>query len=258
MYLLLGDSNLRQTYLKHKDELNEETGVEVHFEQISNNESLKLALMKERDPKPQVYYISSILNEIAAKSGKGTQRETTIKNVTAEQSIIINAVANESCNTAILFLIANPMLRQEPKWIEEKLLQIKFYINENFALYSPNNVAILNEPIIEPKDLLPDKVHLNDNGKKKFYERILADLKIAKEEIEKFDSEGMEWDELGRFSQKTPKTAKKRVRPTGDDSPPVIIHKKKKDEDELKTMMKAFMLEIREDRKKTTEKTDEL
>ena len=266
LFVLLGDSNLRQTFTKYKDQIIAETEVEnIKFEQISNNESLRVALEKERDPKPNLFYINSLLNEIGAKTGKGKTRENAIKNVTMEQNTVVNRAAGESGNTATLYLICNPMLRQEPKWIEEQLNQIKFYVYENFSIYSPTNVAVVAEPIIEPADLAADKVHLNEGGQKKFFDRIVADFKVGKEEIEKFDSEGMEWDDLCRFSQKTPKTRKanKRQRtpavtdsPTGETNSPTT--KRTKDDEDLKSIMKAFMVEIRSDRKKTADKTDEL
>ena len=264
--MMLGDSNLRQTFTKFKDQIMEETGIDnIEFEQISNNESLRIALEKERDPKPNLFYINALLNEIAAKSGKGKPRESAIKNVVIDQNTIVNRVAGDSCNTATLYLICNPMLRQDPKWIEEQLLQIKFYINENFSIYSPTNVAVVSEPIIEAADLAADKVHLNEEGQRKFFEKIVTDFKVGKEEIERFDSEAMEWVDLCRFSQKTPrhKQANKRPRtptvadsPTGETNSPTT--KRSKDDDDLKSIMKAFMIEIRSDRKKTADKTEQL
>ena len=67
MYLLVGDSNLRETFEQYKHELTEALEVELEFEQATTNEALKLALNKEREEKPELFYISSILNEISAK-----------------------------------------------------------------------------------------------------------------------------------------------------------------------------------------------
>ena len=128
MYLLLGDSNLRQTFEKYKDELNAKLETEIVFEQVTTNESLKIALKKVRETKPEIIYISTILNEIAAKCGKGKQIEKIIKTVTEEHNIAINSEAGEFENSGRLYLIGNPYLRQDPKWMEEKLTQVKFYM----------------------------------------------------------------------------------------------------------------------------------
>ena len=166
MFLLLGDSNLRQTLDSHKEEIEQDAEVELVFEQVTTNEALKIALEKERDPKPELIYISTILNEIARKVGKGKPIEGVVKAVTIDQNDIINKVANIMDNSAKLFLIANPFLRQDPKWIEEKLTMIRFYMSENVRLYSPSNVATVTETIILAEDLEADKVHLTSAGRK--------------------------------------------------------------------------------------------
>jgi len=142
LFLLIGDSNLRQTFLKYKEELTKESGVEIQFEQATNNSSIKAALEKEREVKPDLFYIASILNEINLKTGKGKPTEGIIKAVTEEQNIVVNTEAAKIENISRLYLICNPFLRQDPKWMEEKLLQIKFYIREQHTIYSPANVII--------------------------------------------------------------------------------------------------------------------
>jgi hypothetical protein len=266
MYLLIGDSNLRQTYLQFKDSLINDIGVELVFEQATNNESIKIALEKERDPAPELVYITSILNEIAKNTGKGKPTEGIIKSVTEEQNIVINTVAAKSGNENTLYLQCYPMLRQDPKWMEEKLLQIKFYMKEQHSIYSPCNVVIVGEPIIEPSDLQTDKVHLNEEGKKKFYEKIKADLLEGQSEISKFRNFGSDWSNLDlsqKLSQKTPRTGKKRTRneemeiDEEDVTNTPKKHKKKEDESVL-TILKAFMEEIKEDRKLSSKKAEEL
>ena len=139
--------------------------------------------------------------------------------------------------------------------MEEKLTQVKFYMYEQFEKFSPVNVASVSEPNILAEDLSNDKIHLNEAGQKKFYEKILEDLKIGKEELAKFDEEGEEWDDLERLSQKTPKTSKKRPAP---DEEVQTNTKKRKEEESVKEMLKSFMMEIREDRKVTSKKTEEM
>ncbi len=255
---------MRQTYLKYKEDLASEVGRTIVFEQATNNASIKIALEKERNPKPDLIYISSILNEINKSTGKGKPTEGIIKAITEEQNIIINSEASKIENSSRLYLQCNPMLRQDPKWMEEKLLQIKFYMKEQHSIYSPVNVIIVGEPIIEPADLETDKVHLNEEGKRKFYEKIRADLLEGKSEIEKFKDFGNDWSNLDlsqKLSQKTPRTAKKRQRTEDievDDDSPANSPKKKKEDDSVKAMLKAFMDEIKEDRKLSAKKTEEL
>jgi hypothetical protein len=262
MFLLLGDSNLRQTFLTYKDKLAEEIGVEINFEQVTNNASIKAALEKERENKPELFYIATILNEISQKTGKGKPTEGVIKTVTEDQNIIVNTEASKIENTSRLYLVCNPFLRQEPKWMEEKLLQIKFYMKEQHDIYSPPNVVLVSEPLIEQQDLVGDKIHLTDSGKLKFFEKIVADLKIGKEEIERFTTHGMDWssEELSqKLSQKTPRTAKKRQRPEEEqeDTPPSSPKKKKEDESVM-GMLRSIMAELKEDRSKTAKKAEEL
>jgi hypothetical protein len=266
MYLLIGDSNLRQTFLQYKDSLINEIGVDIIFDQATNNESLKLSLEKERDPVPELVYISSILNEISKNTGKGKPTEGIIKAVTEEQNIVINTVAAKAGNENTLYLQCYPMLRQDPKWMEEKLLQIKFYMKEQHSIYSPCNVVIVGEPIIEASDLQSDKVHLNDDGKKKFYEKIKADLLEGQSEISKFRNFGSDWSNLDlsqKLSQKTPRTGKKRVRNEEMDLDEEEMtntpkkHKKKEEESVL-SILKSFMEEIKEDRRLSSKKAEEL
>jgi len=191
MFLLIGDSNLRQTFLAYKDQLNTEIGVEIQFEQATCNESIKICLEKEREVKPDLVYISSILNDIAKNTGKGKPTEAS--------------------------------------------------------------------------DLQSDKVHLNESGKAKFYEKIKADLLEGKKEIERFKDFGNDWssqDLSQRLSQKTPRTVKKRMRTEEmevESETEANTPKKKRDDDmTIMSMLKNFMDEIKEDRKLAKKKTEEI
>jgi hypothetical protein len=269
LFLLIGDSNLRQTYLRYKNTLKEDLeDITIIFEQATNNESLKLALEKERDPKPDLFYISTILNEITKSTGKGKPTEGIIKTITEDQNVIINSAAGLQENSSRLYLQCYPMLRQDPKWMEEKLLQIKFYMKEQHTIYSPANVCIVGEPIIEASDLQSDKTHLNEEGQRKFYEKIKADLMEGKEEITKFIDFGNDWSNVElsqKLSQKTPKTAKKRQRTEDTDMEEITVEntpKKKKDEtkeeETVMSILKSFMAEIKKDRRLSTKKAEEL
>jgi hypothetical protein len=257
MILLLGDSNLRQTFEIFGDQLKTKLDCEVIFEQTQTNESIKAALEKPREIKPNIIYINSILNEISSKVSRGKAIVDVIKNVTVEQNDIVNKAANEISNSSTLFLICNPMMRYEPKWYEERLSLVHYYINKHNLDYSPGNVSTVAELEINHEHLASDKIHLNEQGRKMFFEKLVADLKIAQEEVKKFEEEGMEWDDLARLSQKTPKTAKKRKMVDQDDEG--ASQKKKREEDDtILGTLKSFMEEIREDRKLAALKTGKL
>jgi hypothetical protein len=256
MILLLGDSNLRQTFEEYGEQLKSSLDCDIIYEQTSHNETIKAALEKERDPKPTVIYINSILNEISNKVSRGKAIIDVIKNVTLDQNDIVNKVASEISNSASLYLICNPMMRYDPKWYEERLSLVHYYINKHHMDFSPNNVTTVAELDINREHLQSDMVHLNENGRKLFYEKLVADLKVAKEEVKKFIKEGMEWDDLDRLSQKTPKTARKRKRQEAEENDNIV--KKKREDGTILGTLKSFMEEIREDRKLAAMKTNQL
>ncbi len=255
---------MKQTFQDHKTELEEAAKGEVIFEQATTNETVRIALDKERPVKPEIIYISTILNEIAGKVGRGKGKEDVIKATTIELVTIVNKAANKQFAISCLYMIGNPYTRQDPKWIEERIRQIKFYMNEESTKYSPQNVTTALEPEITPEDLEADKVHLNQDGKKKFAARLVEHIKLGKEEIEKYKGSGeadsdKEWDSLERPSQKTPKTNKKATKRTRNPSENEEIEKKKSKEDSSVTdVMKEFIAEMRDDRKKQDKRTTKL
>lgn len=252
MIIILGDSNIRQTLETHQKDIEKVVKDSVVFEQATTNEALKLALMKQREEQPWLFYISSILNEIAAKTGKGKPKEDAIKTVTLEQNTIVNEKAQE--NGATLFLIGGPFLRMDPKWMEEKLIQIRFYMCEHVKSHSPGNVAVVTAPDIQHEDLAADKVHLTEVGKKKFAEKIAADIKMGWKEYEKTRDEDMAWEEtdIEVLSQKNPKLTKKRNRKNSQEEQEDNVPKKSKEDSEMMSLMRQMMTEMRDDRKKST------
>ncbi len=151
-------------------------------------------------------------------------------------------------NGATLFLISYPFLRLEPKWVEEKLLQIKFYMCDHVKKSSPGNVAVVTAPDIAHEDLVLDKVHLTSAGKKKVAEKIIADVKMGRVEYEKTRDEDMAWEDtdIEALSQKTPKTNKKRQRKNSNEEE--NEPKKSKGDTEMMSLMKHMINEMREDR----------
>lgn len=258
MIVILGDSNIRQTLDNHQAEIEAAVNDKVVFEQVTTNEALKIALDQQREVQPWLFYISSILNEIAGKTGKGKPREETIRAVTLEQNEKVNEKAEE--NGAVLFLIGYPYLRLEPKWIEEKLLQIKFYMCDHVKKSSPGNVAVVTAPDITPEDLVVDRVHLTTSGKKKIAEKLISDIKMGRIEYEKTRDEDMAWEdtELETMSQKTPKTNKKRQRRASNEDQEENGPKKSKGDSEMMALMKQMMIEIRDGKTKSTKENKEI
>jgi hypothetical protein len=108
---------------------------EIVFEQTTTNDTVKAALEKERDPKPTIFYINSILNEITNRVSRGKAIVDVIKNVTLEQNDVVNKIAGELENSSALFLLCNPIMRYEPKWYEERLSLVHYYINKHHVEY---------------------------------------------------------------------------------------------------------------------------
>jgi len=96
MIVLIGDSNIEQTLNQCRAEIEKEVKDTIVFKRATMNEAMKLALDKEREERPWLFYISTILNEIAAKTGKGKPREETIKSVTLDQNEKVNEKAEEN------------------------------------------------------------------------------------------------------------------------------------------------------------------
>jgi hypothetical protein len=76
-----------------------------------------------------------------------------------DQNDIVNKVASEISNSASLYLICNPMMRYDPKWYEERLSLVHYYINKHHMEFSPNNVTTVAELDINRDHLQSDMVH---------------------------------------------------------------------------------------------------
>ena len=215
MILILGDSNYRNTILPNGDRLSTATGEEVVFCMVSNNESLKVELEGRKDS-PKIIVIGAPLNEIAFKVAKNASkgRDATVRAVVEEQIKIITKSAGEK--TQCLHLICPPFLRQEPKWIEEKVKLCLFYQKEFIDKDSPWNVAIANPVQIVSGDLQEDKLHLTDAGREKLYLMLVSDILKCKENLGE-GQEDLDWSTQVSNnlddSVRNPGTLKKRQRP---------------------------------------------
>jgi len=251
MILVLGDSNMRQAFEAHKAEIEAAAGEDIIFEQATTNEALKVCLSKPRESTPELVFISTILNEIAARCVKGTSRETTIRAVTNEQLELINKMASGAQSGATLFVIIQPHDRQDPKWMEEKASMTRFYLMETFSkIQHSANMIVMPETNIIAEDLAADKVHLKPEGLKKVAKTLMEYIKNCKIELRRKRGEDLDWDEmdLDVLSQKTPKTNKKRHRNRSESEDEDNMHKKKKEDESVMAVLKTLMAEFREER----------
>ena len=214
MILIIGDSNYRNTIIPNGDRLSAAIGEEVKFSMITNNESLKVELDGRTDS-PKIIVIGAPLNEIAFKVSKNASRgrDATVKAVVEEQNKIITKSAGEK--VACLHLLCPPFLRQEPKWLEEKIKLCLFYQKEFIDTNSPWNVAIGNPVLIETGDLKEDKLHLTDAGVEKLYQMLESDILKCKENLGE-GQETLDWStQVSNNPEETcptPATLKKRPR----------------------------------------------
>ena len=180
MILVLGDSNYRNMMEIYGETMSASVGDVVLFEFVSSVESLRLALTTREDI-PSVVIIGSPLNEIATRITKNQKKgkDETVKTVIQEQVKIVasSAKANPDC----LHLIMPPFIRQDPKWIEEKVSLALFYNKQEVTKSKACNLAVGSLVDINLEDLLDDKVHLNDSGKEKLYGIIESDIAKCKE-----------------------------------------------------------------------------
>ena len=180
MILVLGDSNYRNMIEVYGETLSSSVGDEVVFEFVSSVESLRLALTTREDT-PSVVIIGSPLNEIATRINKNQKKgkDETVKTVIQEQvrTVALSAEANPTC----LHLIMPPFIRQDPKWIEDKVSLALFYNKQEVTKAKACNLAVGSLVDITMEDLLDDKVHLNDSGKEKLYGIIESDISKCKE-----------------------------------------------------------------------------
>ena len=182
MILILGDSNYRNTMEVYGNSLSLAVEDVVNFEFCSSVESLKLAL-SSREDSPTIIMIASPLNEIATRITKNQAkgRDATVKAVIEEQikAVTVSAKANPSC----LYVCMPPFLRQDPKWMEEKVTLAFFYTKEGAFKAKMSNLALGSIVDITTDDLVDDKVHLNDTGKEKLNGIIEADIMKCKEAL---------------------------------------------------------------------------
>ena len=179
----------------------------------TNNESLKLEL-EGCVVTPKIIIIGAPLNEVAFKISKNSKRgkDETVRSVVEEQNKIVSKSASEK--DQCLHLIVPPFLRQEPKWIEEKVKLCLFYQKEFIEQSSLWNVAIGNPVQIDASDLQDDKLHLTNGGAEKLYQVLESDILKCKVNLGE-GQETVDWSQVSNTSESaapTPSTLRKRPR----------------------------------------------
>ena len=191
MILILGDSNYRETIVANGERLSAAVGEEILFNMVTNNETLKVEL-EGRTDNPKIIIVGAPLNEIAFKVAKNQKRgrDETVRIVVEEMIKVLAKSAGEK--TQCLHLILPPFLRQEPRWIEEKLELCLFYQKKHIDSNAIWNLALGNPLQLTADDLRDDNLHLTDAGKEKLYQIVESDIIKCKANLGE-EQESIDW-----------------------------------------------------------------
>ncbi len=208
---LLGDSNLRNTLEINTDRLVTATSEEFIFKMATSNESIKTyleAIMED----PKIIFIMTPLNEVCktVQKNQAKGRDETLRAVIEETSKIVHASAAVRKNT--LHVLIPPFLRLDPSWYSTRVRLGIFYVREYITATSPWNIVTSSITDIATEDLCDDKIHLNAQGKEKFYKVLEADILKCKENLSSVEvGQPMEWA-ADVSEPPTPATLRKRIR----------------------------------------------
>ncbi len=271
---IIGDSNFRELFTAHKEDLAKSLKAPIKFEYATSVTSIKTVL-ESPDFKHNVVFVACPTNEISQRSKNNTKsREGIIESVMGEFFDCINRVANNSSST--LYVICYPALRLEPPWIEAKMEFYRETLRSTLNNSTPGNVHLGSEISITSTDLKPDRIHLNKEGIKKLYENILADMKTALTEVTVLrngeEDDAMEEDSTSSASDTSTPTAstQRSLRKTParnkrhfEDTEEVNKASKKRKSnvakiDTVLDKLDLFMKELREDRTKNSARFDQV
>jgi hypothetical protein len=270
--LVIGDSNFRDLFASHADDIEKGTGAKVTFEYATSNMSTKTTL-DEVDSSTEVIFIASPTNEISMKSKNNTKsREGIIESVLTELYETINMFAQK--HERLMVVVCYPWIRQEPPWLEGKLPFYKDCLRKVHNLSCQQNIHLGSEIEITTEHLKPDKVHLNKEGLKFLNDHLIKDIKIAEKELttrpEDENDDTMESldtqtefitppSKPTRSLRKTPARNKRQNEEPGGEE--VKNKKKKTGDSKIDTVLDKldlFMRELREDRKSNDQKFEKL
>ena len=172
MILFVGDSNLRNVVEENQTALKATLKEDIAFEQAGTNEALKTVLEAAILSDYTRVVIGTILNEIAAKGKTVKTRDDIINSVTKEQADIVAGHAGNHPDT--LFIILQPLMRYDPAWLTDRIKIITLYLKDFIEKSGASNAEFGYPTLIGESDISPDKVHLNEDGKKKYLQTLIG------------------------------------------------------------------------------------
>jgi hypothetical protein len=264
--LVIGDSNFRDLFISHEDEITKDSGVPVSFEYASSVTSIKTVL-DDIDPDTSIVFIANPTNEVAQRSKNNTKsREGIIEAVMSELYDVINPFAQQ--NEKVMVVTCYPIARQDPPWLEGKLNFYKECLRKVHNSTSQGNVHLGSDIEIGLNLLKGDRVHLNKEGLKKLSGHLINDIKIAIRESNTYQDPDDQMESpstqtefvtpptrVVRSLRKTPARNKRQNEESGEDE--VRTKKKRSNEGKIDTVLDKldlFLKEMREERKTNTEK----
>jgi hypothetical protein len=265
-FLVIGDSNFRDLFASHGEEIVKKTGSPVSFEYATSVVSIKTLMDDSVQVKEaEIIFLATPTNEIAQRGRNNTKsREGIIEAVINEFYELVNTFAQK--NEQKMIVVCYPFLRQDPPWLDGKLPFYKEYLKKAHNV-SYHNVHLGSDLEISSDQLKPDRIHLNKDGLKGLCEHLTKDLKIAEKELSPLAAESDDTMESpstqtefitppsrgirgARSLRKTPARNKRQNEESGADE--VKSKKKRTGEAKIDTVLDKldlFMRELREDRK---------
>jgi hypothetical protein len=212
---IVGDSNFRDLFASHREEMESDTGMKLEFIYATSVASVKTALegLDGLEACLDAVLIATPTNEISLKSRNNTKsREGIVESVVTE---LYNQVVNFATkNEATLLVICQPFLRLEPPWIEAKMKHYLDFLKTTHNSIGNKNVHLGSAVDVETGDLKPDKIHLNKEGLSKLKDIMIADLKTTKTEIAILRNGGIEEVEEDEDMEQTPTNDTRTLRNT--------------------------------------------
>jgi hypothetical protein len=187
MIYFIGDSNLRGSIEDNQQDLEKLFNEPSIFEQAGSNEALKATLDTITDiTRYSKIYIATLLNEVTVKGKVAKTRDEVIGTITKTQAEIVQAYAQKY--PATTFIIVPPFLRLEPFWVPDKLRLISLSLKDHMEQTGLKNIKYWRTCQLEETDLVGDKIHLTEAGKRKLLESLV--------EVENNEQmEGLDWSD---------------------------------------------------------------
>jgi hypothetical protein len=255
MIYFIGDSNLRGSIEDNQKDLEALFNESSIFEQAGTNEALMATLESIEDiSRYSKIYVATLLNEITAKGKVAKTRDEVISQVTKTQAEIVQKFASQNLGTE--FLVVPPFLRMEPPWMSDKLRLISLSLKDHIEQLGLNNVKYIRACRIEESDLLSDKIHLTEAGKKKLLHSLSS--KESHEPMEVID-----WASQTPTGSKTTlrlnlRSMNKRAREVTDEIEEDKITQKRgrSDLEAILNKLNSLSEEMKEERAAAAEKTE--